>query len=112
MEYFEVINVGMFLEIEAPSVKDAVHLVWAGEKVKADYPLPSLSLGTRVELMPGQHVVPVSDLVAMKLMANRRHDCVHLEDMIDVGLIDRTMLVGLPPELASRLEQLLVEKGQ
>jgi hypothetical protein len=47
----------------------------------------------------------------MKLMANRDQDRVHLRDMIDVGLIERGMLAGLPAELAERLEPLLSEAG-
>jgi hypothetical protein len=48
----------------------------------------------------------------MKLIANRRHDLTHLEDMIGVGLIGRDLLAGLPPELAQRLEVLLTEAGR
>jgi hypothetical protein len=48
----------------------------------------------------------------MKLMANRDQDRVHLRDMIDVGLIRRAMLVGLPAELATRLEALLEMVGE
>lgn len=44
--------------------------------------------------------------------ANRDHDRAHLRDMIDVGLVDRTMLAGLPAELASRLDTLLTEQGR
>ena len=36
-----------------------------------------------------------------------RKDQVHIEDMIGVGLIDRSWLANLPPELASRLKQIL-----
>jgi hypothetical protein len=49
---------------------------------------------------------------AMKHMANRDKDRVHLSDMIDVGLIDRAMLAGLPTELATRLDALLAEEGK
>ena len=45
----------------------------------------------------------------MRLKSNRDQDRVHLRDMIDVGLVDREMLLGLPPELASRLDALLNE---
>lgn len=48
----------------------------------------------------------------MKLMANRDHDRAHLRDMIDVGLIDRSQLAGLPADLANRLEALLTEQGR
>ena len=36
----------------------------------------------------------------------------HLRDMIDVGLIHRDMLAGLPAELATRLETLLEAVGE
>ena len=51
-------------------------------------------------------------LIRMKLVANRDHDRVHLRDMIDVGLIERAMLAGLPAELAVRLDALLTEAGR
>ena len=37
---------------------------------------------------------------------------VRLRDMIGVDLIDRSMLQGLPAELAERLDALLVESGR
>ena len=45
----------------------------------------------------------------MKLLSYRDRDRVHLTDMIEVGLIGREMLAALTPELAKRLEALLVE---
>jgi hypothetical protein len=112
MDYFEVLGVGMFLEQNDPNPRKAVHLVWAGEKVQTDYPLPSPSIDERQELEPGKSVVSLAGLVRMKLMANRDQDRVHLRDMIDVGLIDRTYLKDLPPELAGRLDALLAETGR
>src|SRR5687767_13961691 len=41
MDYFEVLGVGMFIERENPNPRQAVHLIWAGEKVRPEYPLPS-----------------------------------------------------------------------
>jgi len=48
----------------------------------------------------------------MKLMANRDQDRLHLRDLIEVGLVGRDMLAGLPPELGQRLDALLVEMGR
>ncbi len=45
-------------------------------------------------------------------MANRDHDRVHLRDMIDVGLVGRDLLAGMPTELAERLNALLTESGR
>ena len=41
MDYFEVLGVGMFLDRKDPNPRHAVHLVWAGEKVRPEYELPS-----------------------------------------------------------------------
>jgi hypothetical protein len=112
MEYVEVVDVGMFVEPSDPNPKHGVHLVWAGEKVKVNDPLPTPTIDERLELEPGKSVVSLAGLVRMKLTANRDKDRVHLRDMIDVGLIDRAMLHGLPPELATRLDALLTDAGR
>src|SRR5436305_7211085 len=41
LDYFEVVRVGMFLERADPNPRKAVHLIWAGEKVRPEYPVPS-----------------------------------------------------------------------
>jgi hypothetical protein len=112
MEYFELMGVGMFLEKSDPNPRKAVHLVWAGEKVRPEYPLPSPTLDQSEILEPGKHVVSRSGLVVMKLMANRDQDRVHLRDLIEVGLVGRDMVHTLPPELAARLDTLLTEAGR
>jgi hypothetical protein len=43
----------------------------------------------------------------MTLVSNRNEDGMHLCDLIGVGLIDRSWLPKLPPELAARLQQIL-----
>ncbi|MSU78969.1 MAG: hypothetical protein EXS16_12850 [Gemmataceae bacterium] len=110
-DYFEVVDVGMFLERTDPNPRSGVHLIWAGEKVTPSCAIPSPDVQDRQELEPGKFVVQLPALVGMKLVANRDHDRGHLRDMISVGLIDRAMLAGLPTELASRLDELLVDAG-
>jgi hypothetical protein len=112
MDYSEVLGVGMFLDREDPNPRHAVHLVWAGERVRPEYELPSPSVAEREELSPGLPVVSLAGLVRMKLLANRDQDRVHLRDMIDVGLFGRELLDTLTPELAHRLEVLLGEMGR
>ena len=112
LEYFETIGVGMFLEQDNPNPKSGVHIVWADEKVRPENLLPAPGVQPRVEILPAMYVVPLESLVRMKLVSNREHDRVHLRDMIDVGLIDRAMLQGLPAELAERLDTLLKEAGR
>lgn len=112
LDYFEVHGVCMFLERTDPNPRYRVLLIWAGEKVKAESLLPSPNIDEREELEPGKPVVSLTGLVRMKLLANRDQDRVHLRDMIGVDLIDRSMLQGLPTELAERLDALLSEVGQ
>ena len=46
-------------------------------------------------------------LVRMKLTSFRRKDQVHLQDMLEVGLIDESWVAKLPSELGSRLQHLI-----
>jgi hypothetical protein len=112
LDYFEVVGVGMFLERSDPNPRKGVHLLWAGEKVRPEYPLPSPSVEDREMLEPGKQVVSLAGLVRMKLMSNRDQDRVHLRDLIEVGLVPRDLLQTLPPELAGRLDALLSEAGR
>jgi hypothetical protein len=112
MDYFEVMGVGMFLEHSNPNPRRAVHLLWAGEKVRPEYPLPSPPIDQRQILGSNREVVSLPALVTMKLMSNRDQDRVHLRDMIDVGLVGREFLQGLPSELGKRLDALLTEMGK
>jgi hypothetical protein len=112
MDYFEVMGVGMFLDRDDPNPRHAVHLVWAGERVRPNYEFPSPTIGERQVLPGGMPVVSLPGLVRMKLQSNRDQDRVHLRDMIDVGLITRDTLSHLPPALAARLDTLLAESGR
>ena len=112
LDYFEVVGVGMFLERSDPNPRKAVHVLWAGEKVRPEYPLSSPLVEDCEEVEPGTRVVSLAALVRMKLMSNRDQDRVHLRDLIDVGLVTRALLPALPSDLASRLDPLLTEAGR
>ena len=112
MDYFEVVGVGMFLGHDNPNPRRAVHLLWAGEKVRPEYETTAATIGERELLAPGLWVVALPELVRMKLQSNRDQDRVHLRDMIDVGLIGREIMETLPPALAQRLLPLLVDAGR
>ena len=111
MDYFEVMGVGMFLERDNPNPRQAVHLIWAGQKVRPEYPLPSPAIDESLTLGPDVPVVSLPALVRMKLMSNRDHDRAHLRDLIDVGLVTRDLIGDLPHELAQRLDDLLTDAG-
>ena len=96
----------MFLDGPDAKARDAVHVVFSGEKVKADYPEPVPSIDA-FELIGDARMLPLDLLVRMKLTSFRLKDRVHLQDMISVGLIDASWLDRLPAELRSRLQELL-----
>lgn len=102
----ELLDVIMFRDGAEGKPSEAVHLLFAGEKVRPDHPLPAPGIQT-VEDPANFRVVTLESLVLLKLLSNRRKDQVHVEDMIAVGLIDASWLAKLPPLLAGRLQQIL-----
>ena len=99
-------SVDMFLDGPAAKARDAVHVVFAGEKVREDDLLPVPAVDES-ESSDRFRVVNLEALVRMKLTSFRLKDRVHLLDMLDVGLIDRSWLDRVPKELAARLQELL-----
>lgn len=104
--YRHAASIDMFLDGPDAKARDAVHILFAGEKVRPEDPLgvpkidrPFLNMNVRY--------LPLESLVTMKLTANRLKDKVHLQDMLEVGLIDSTWSKKLSPELAARLQELL-----
>jgi hypothetical protein len=112
LDYFEVVGVGMFLERADPNPRKAVHLIWAGEKVRPEHALPAPAVEEGLALEAGTRVVALPALVRMKLLANRDQDRLHLRDLIEVGLVGRDFLTDLPAELAHSLDALLTELGR
>ena len=102
----EVLDVVMFRDGAEGKPSEAVHLLFAGEKIRPDDLLPAPEIQT-VNDPANFPVIALDSLVLMKLMSNRRKDQVHVEDMIGVRLIDRSWLTKLPPELADRLRHIL-----
>ncbi len=104
--YRRVGGVDLFLDGENARARDAVHLVFAGEKVRPEYPLPAPDV-TESEQAADFRMLTLDALVRMKLTSFRDKDRTHLRDLIEVGLLDRDWLDRLPPALAPRLRQLL-----
>lgn len=104
--YRHVKGIDMFLDGPGAKARDAVHVIFAGEKVRSVDSVPAPEIGES-EATPSYRVVALESLVRMKLTSFRDKDRTHLRDMIGVGLVDESWLSRLPAELASRLKELL-----
>jgi hypothetical protein len=104
--YRHVAGVDMFLDGPNAKPRDAVHIVFSGEKVRPHYvaPVPDVS---EVESFKAFRVLKLESLVRMKLTSFRDKDRTHLRDMIGVGLVDETWVGKYSPELGARLQELL-----
>jgi hypothetical protein len=99
-------GVDMFLDGPGAKARDAVHVLFAGEKVRPDDPVPAPDVSESEDVQ--QHrTLRLEALVRMKLTAFRDKDRMHLRDMIDVDLVDASWCARLQPNLAARLKELL-----
>lgn len=104
--YRHVSNIDLFLDHAAAKPRQAVHIVFANEVVRPGEPAanPDVSEATP---MGSFRVLNLEGLVRIKLTAFRRKDQVHILDLIEIGLVDRSWLQRLPATLAARLQSLL-----
>jgi hypothetical protein len=96
----------MFLDGPRAKARDAVHIIFADEKVRPTDAIPAPAV-TESEATPDFRIVALEQLVRMKLTSFRDKDRTHLRDLIDVGMLDDSWLRRLPAELAPRLRELL-----
>ncbi len=96
----------MFLDGPGAKARDAVHIVFAAEKVRPDYatPAPDVSESEETETF---RLLSLDALVRMKLTSFRDKDRVHLRDLISVGLVDQSWRERVPNALQGRLQVLL-----
>jgi hypothetical protein len=94
LQHRHAAGVDMLVQAEKPSAKSAVHL----------YPEPAPAQGT-YRRIKGVRLIPLEDLVRMKLTSFRAKDEAHLKDLDEAGLITTEMEAGLAPALAERLAQ-------
>ena len=104
--YRHAASVDMFLDGPKAKARDAVHVIFAGEKVRPDEAVANPDV-TESESAESYQILTLEALVRIKLTAFRDKDRVHLRDLIDVGLIDAAWCKRLPAPLAERLQQLL-----
>ncbi len=96
----------VFLDGPDAKVRDAVHVLWAGEKAVPDAIEPSPELG-ETESADGFELIPLADLLRMKLTSFRDKDRMHLRDLASVGLVDESWMERFPTALAERLRVIL-----
>lgn len=104
--YRHVASIDMFLDGPTAKARDAVHVIFAGERMRpADLaPNPDPEPWEDAE---GYRILPLEQLVRIKLTVFRDKDRTHIRDMIGVGLIDETWPDRFIPELAARLRSIL-----
>ena len=98
--------IDMFLDGPKAKARDAVHVIFAGEKVRPEYDLPAPDV-SETEPSEAFRVVQLDALVRMKLTSFRDKDRTHLRDLLDVGLVDASWRKRLPELLSRRLQMLL-----
>ena len=96
----------VFLDAPAAKVRDAVHIFWAGENAVPDAiePTPELRVTEKAE---GFDLIPLGDLLRMKLTSFRDKNRMRLRDLASVGLVDESWLPRFPAALAGRLRAIL-----
>lgn len=104
--YRHVAGMDVFLDSPTSKVRDAVHIVFSGEKVREHEALPNPEV-TEFVNADGYRILTLEALVRIKLTAFRDKDRVHLRDLLDVGLIDDTWPGRFPDALAKRLQMLI-----
>ena len=101
-------SAGMDLFLDGPTAKarDAVHIVFANEKVRPQEPAMNPDVN---DSEPGGLfcVLSLEALVRIKLTVFHDKDKVHVRDLIGVELVDQSWVNRLPSELGARLQSLL-----
>jgi hypothetical protein len=92
LRYRHTAGVDMLVRASEPAVRRAVHLFFGDE----------LSPGRRIR---GLRLIPLEDLVRMKLTSFRAKDAAHLVDLDEASLITPEIEAGLSPLLRERLAE-------
>jgi hypothetical protein len=100
-----VAGIDMLVDAAKPSARSAVHMVMAGERVRPTDMAPIPEFSTPVRTSEGILLVPVAELLRMKLTSFRLKDKVHIQDMDGVGLITPEVEAALSVEFRERLAE-------
>jgi hypothetical protein len=101
----QVDGIEMFFDGPEAKARNAVHIVFAGEKVRPEYRVTAPHV-EESEATSSFRVVSLEALVRMSLVAFRTRDRTHLRDLIEVGHIDGDWCRRMPQALATRLREL------
>ena len=104
LEYRHAAGVDMLVQAGEPSARRAVHMAFSGEKVRAQYPEAVPMLG-EPKTLRGLRLLPLADLVRMKLTSFQLKDQAHVQDLDEAGLITREEEAALSPILRDRLAE-------
>uniref|UniRef100_Q029X4 Nucleotidyl transferase AbiEii/AbiGii toxin family protein n=1 Tax=Solibacter usitatus (strain Ellin6076) TaxID=234267 RepID=Q029X4_SOLUE len=104
LRYRHVAGVDMLVQTGEPTARRAVHLVFTGEKVRPEYSeaVPEIGAGSRIK---GIRLIPLADLVRMKLTSFRAKDEAHIKDLDEARLITPDIEALLSEPLRARLAQ-------
>jgi hypothetical protein len=94
LEYRHVAGIDMLIQTADPAARRAVHIVFSGEKVRPEYPEATPEMGG-CRVLQGVRLVPVEDLIRMKLSSFRLKDQTHLKDLDEAGVITPAIEAGL-----------------
>jgi len=104
--YRHAASMDMFLDGPQASARDAVHVLFANEKVREEYVTRTPDVD-EVDATGLFRVVTLEALVGMKLTSFRRKDQMHILDLIEIGLVDEQWPARYPELLRDRLQDLI-----
>jgi hypothetical protein len=102
----EVMGTVVFLDGPDGKPSQGLHILIANRKVRPEYASPTPSVDRTIELNQ-KRIVELEALVEMKLNSFLRKDQTHLQDMIQIGLIDSSWPMRFPRQLGDRLQSLI-----
>jgi hypothetical protein len=102
----EVLGTIVFLDGPDGKPSQGLHILLANRKVRPDYLSPAPSIDRTIEINR-KRIIELEALVEMKLNSFRRKDQTHLQDMIQIGMIDSSWPSRFPAALGERLQLLI-----
>ena len=100
-------RIEMFLDGPGAKAREAVHVIFSGEKVNEDALEPSPGISEIDSSIEEFRLLNLEALVTMKLTSFRDKDRVHLRDLMETGQLDESWLERVPVSLQARLQELL-----